>query len=460
MSIVFKTKTFISQIKQFIFLCICFVWSISLCKAQDNSFLSRKELIVKAIEQSYVIANTQAEINKTRIDRFKAYQAYLPNVSLNSTYTRLNDDIAMNLPSIKIPVPLPGLPPGFALEPSLPPIELQDKNIFKTDISASMLLFSGLKVPFLSKAAYHKELAEGYLLKKEEIDIIIEITDYYDRLALLDQSLIVLEDSKKRLDEETAFAEKAYKIGLISAYDLSKIEIVKQELKAKQIDIESKRKMIISKLNQMTNISKEELENIHPSLEIWNIDITNTQVESRTELKSLKEAINATDYSKKADLASYMPNVFAFSKKELYTKDLSALDPEWYIGVGLRWNILDGGQNYRNMQKTKLDLAIAQNNYDNTLSLLKLNMEKSQFELEEMNQLINVAYEKKNIAKKGLEISIKQYELGLSSITERLAAETDFQNACLEYLQSIYQQRLACTKFLEANGTLNIDVIK
>jgi len=437
----------------------CFLGMSFVSFGQSNNFLSRSELIKKAIDKSYLIANTNAEINKTRIDRYKTYQSYLPNISINSSYTRLNDDISMTLPTLKIPVSLPGLPPGFALEPSIPPIVLQNKNIFKTDVSASMLLFSGLKVPLLSKAAYHKELAEGYMIEKEEIDIMLEITDYYDRLALLDQSLIVLNDSKIRLDEETAFAEKAYKVGLISAYDLSKIEIVKQELKAKQIDIDSKRKMIISKLNQMTDISKEELENIHPSLEIWNIDISNTQVESRTELKSLKEAIYATDYSKKADLTSYMPNVFAFSKKELYTKDLSALDPEWYVGVGLRWNILDGGQNYRNMQKTKLDLSIAQNNYHNTLSLLQLNMEKSQYELEEMNQLINVASEKKNIAIKGLKISIKQYELGLSNITERLAAETDYQNACLEYIQSIYQQRIACTKFLEANGSLTIDKI-
>lgn len=426
---------------------------------QNDTSLSRYDLIKTAIGKSYEIVNINAEICKTRFDRYKAYQSYLPNISLNSSYTRLNSDIALSLPQMKIPVTLPGLPAGFALEPSIPPITLQDKNIFKTDISASMLLFSGFKVPLLSKAAYHKEIAEGYLINKEEIEIIIEVTDYYDRLAMLDQSLIVLEDSKKRLDEETAFAEKAYKVGIISSYDLSKIELAKQELEAKKIDIISKRKMIISKLNQMTDIPKEELETIHPVLKIWNVDVANKQVESRVELQTLKEVITATDYYKKADLASYLPSVFAFSKKELIKDDLSVLDPEWYVGVGLRWNLFDGMQNYRNFQKTKLDLTIAQNNYDNTLSLLKLNMEKAQYELEEMNQLINVAVEKKNIAKKGLEISIKQYELGLSNITERLTAETDYQNSCLEYIQSLYQQRIACLKFLEANGNLTIDKI-
>ena len=108
---------------------------------------------------------------------------------------------------------------------------------------------------------------------------------------------------------------------------------------------------------------------------------------------------------------------------------------------------------------SKLDEKIAKNNYDDAYSLLQLNLDKSKYDLEETNQLINVAVEKKNTAVKGLEISIRQYELGLGSITERLAAETDYQNSCLEYLQAIYNQRIATLKLMDASASLSIDKI-
>ena len=321
-----------------------------------------------------------------------------------------------------------------------------------------MVLFSGYKAPLLSKAALHKEKATTFMIEKETSNIIVDVIENFDHLALLDQSQIVLDESDKRLDEETAFAVKAYKNGLISSYDLSKIEIAKQELKAKVIDVNSKRKLVVAKLYQLTSVSKDSLMNIHPQLVIYNPSNGNT-IDERPELKALNEVMIANNYKMKSDVASYMPNVYAFGKRELYKEDLSVLDPLWYVGVGLKWNIFDGLQNYREMQKSKIDEKIAKNNYDDAYSLLQLNLDKSKYELEETNQLINVAVEKKNTAVKGLEISIRQYELGLGSITERLAAETDYQNSCLEYLQAIYNQRIATLKLMDASASLSIDKI-
>ena len=427
------------------------------CQDTYNNAITRKYLIERAVNKSYTISTYEAETDKTRYDRYKANEVYLPNLTFNSTYTLLNDDIKMTIPPMTIPVTLPGLG-TLSLSPHLDPIVLQHKDIFKSDLTATMVLFTGLKAPLLSKAALHKEKATTFMIEKETTNIIVDVMENFDRLALLDQSVIVLDESSKRLNEETAFAEKAYKNGLISAYDLSKIEIAKQELKAKVIDVNSKRKLVVAKLYQLTSVSKDSLITIHPQLVVYNSTSGNA-IDSRPELKALKEAMTANNYKMKSNLASYMPNVYAFGKRELHKEDLSALDPLWYVGVGLKWNVFDGLQNYREMQKSKLDEKIAKNNYDDAYSLLQLNLDKSKYDLEETNQLINVAVEKKNTAVKGLEICIRQYELGLGSITERLAAETDYQNSCLEYLQAIYNQRIATLKLMDASASLSIDKI-
>src|ERR1035437_11025189 len=106
------------------------LFSIAVVQAQQ---LTRRSLIEQAIAKSYDIQNQNAEAQKSHIDQIKAKEIYLPNLTLNSSYTLLNSDISMTIPQLKIPLALPGLPAGYTLEPKLDPIKLQSRNIFKTD---------------------------------------------------------------------------------------------------------------------------------------------------------------------------------------------------------------------------------------------------------------------------------------------------------------------------------------
>ena len=137
--------------------------SISVAQAQQ---LTRRSLIEQAIAKSYDIQNQHAEAQKSHIDQIKAKEIYLPNLTLNSSYTLLNSDISMIIPQLKIPLALPGLPAGYTLEPKLDPIKLQNRNIFKTDLTAQMILFTGFRAPMLSLAALHKEKAEEFLTEQ------------------------------------------------------------------------------------------------------------------------------------------------------------------------------------------------------------------------------------------------------------------------------------------------------
>ena len=412
--------------------------------------LTRKQLINRALNDSYTIKNQRNVARQTQYDIFKLYQTYIPGVSFNMSYTHLNDDIQFGIPAINLP-----LAPGKVISLDLPPITLQERNIFKTDISATMVLFTGLKVPYALNSLKHKMAAEDAIAVKEEVSVIKEVADYYDRLALIDQSLMVLNESELRLQRESAFADKAYKQGLIGAYDLSKIDIAVQELAARRIELSSNRRLVISKLYQLTGVSKDSLENIHPQLQVFTLSGVFDNPEERPELKALNERTEAGKSKSKMMLTPYLPNIVAFGKKEMRTEDLSAFDPQWYAGIGLRWNIFDGGLAYRDFQKARIDEDIARNDLLNARELFNLNLEKALSDAMLASELIAVADKRRITAEKGLELATRQYELGLSSITERLAAETDLQKAKFDFLQSIYNQRVASVSILEASGRLN-----
>jgi outer membrane protein TolC len=365
----------------------------------------------------------------------------------------------MTIPQLKIPLSLPGLPAGYTLEPKLDPIKLQNRDIFKTDITAQMILFTGFRAPMLSQAAMHKEKAQEFLTEQMKSQIILDVVSSYDQLALIDQSALVLNESAKRLDEETAVATKAKKVGLITSYDLTKIDVAIQELKSKQVELNSGRKLVAARLQQLTGTSKDVIVTIHPSLVPCLTPTMDTTVDNRAELKALNEVQQATDFKNKADQGAYLPTVAAFGKRELIKQDLSILDPLWAVGVGLKWSVFDGLQNFREIQKSKIDQEIARNNIRKTKDLLELNLEQAKLNLDQCNELISVSVEKRKYAQQALDISRKEYQNGLNSITELLASETEFQKASLDYQQSVYNQRLATLQLLEATGNLTLEQI-
>lgn len=427
-----------------------------LTTAQETQDGLRKELALAALKHSYPLQNFEAEIKKVKIDKLKAYQTFIPQISINGSYTHLNAPIEMTVPPIELnlPAPFPALP---AL--TLDPVRLQKQNILKTDISASMVLFSGMRVYYGTEALSHQQNATIELSKNEIAKTISELLLTYDRLAVIAQSEKVLQESELRLSKEAEFAAKALEQGLITPYDQSKIEIARQELEAKRLELSTAKSLTASKLSQLTGRPASDFFTLSPSLSIWKADSLGESYTTHPQYKALTEAAKAYNSKTKSTFSGYIPTVYAYGKKELLTDDLSALDPEWLVGIGVKWTIFDGLMSHRNTQQARLDEVIAQNNLKNADELLSLNLQKAKEELDLANQLIRVAEKKKTTAKKGLDIAMKQYELGLASITERVAAETDYQTAQLTYIEALYRQRTATATLLQATGSLNINQI-
>lgn len=413
---------------------------------------TRQALIEQALTKSYALANNQAEQRKVRLEKQGLKNQYLPEITINPTYTHLDRDISITLPRLPYqPLPKEVYSGPYELEQ-----QLQPQNILKATVQATMLLFSGTKIPTLSKALSFKEQAIDALADKERMAIIRDVTLAYDQLGLIAQSEQVLDEADKRLAEQVRFINKAVKEGLATPYDRSKVDLAVQDLRAKRVDLNGKRQLALARLTQLTGLPADQLSAIRPELTRLVDDTNVASVDNRPELKSLELAREATRYRQKATLSGYLPQVYAFGKNELYRKDLSAIEPYWYAGVGVRWTLFDKFASRTERRTAQQDLDISQNTLAQTRDLLTLNLQKSRSEMATANELVDVAQQKVGLARKALDIATRQYEQGLIRITERLEAETDYQKAELDYVQTIASQRAAQVAQLEATGTLTI----
>ena len=350
-------------------------------------------------------------------------------------------------------------------------------NYFGLDATATMLLYSGGQVPNLSKALNEKIKAQEALSDKCKSDVISEVITYYDQLALLNQSKQVLDESARRLAAEKKYANLALKNGLATSFDTLKIAVADANLQAKLSEYESKKKLLHQKLAQLTGKPAASFETINPGLELLLVADTSSDISNRAELKALTAGAEAQKFMLKAEKSHYLPKVQALASvryDNIFQADANfnspipmdmkvnniGLGPTYMVGVGFKWEIFDRSGGTAKVKQATLEVKKAENAREEAKELLQLNQTKVTTNYH--SAISQVAYKDKQrqAAQMALDLAQKSYNEGIINITERLAAETEMQNAELEYLQAVFAQRQATLECYKATGSLVLSNIR
>jgi outer membrane protein TolC len=140
--------------------------------------------------------------------------------------------------------------------------------------------------------------------------------------------------------------------------------------------------------------------------------------------------------------------------------DNIGLGPTLMVGVGFKWEIFDRSGGTAKVNQATLELKKAENAREEARELLQLNQTKVTTNYKA--SVSQVAYKEKQrtAARMALDLAQKSYNEGIINITERLATETEMQNAELEYLQAVFAQRQAALDCYKATGNLVLSNIR
>jgi outer membrane protein TolC len=350
-------------------------------------------------------------------------------------------------------------------------------NYFGIDVTAKMLLYSGGQVPNLSKALTEKIKAQEALSDKCKSDVISEVITYYDQLALLNQSKHVLDESAVRLAAEKKYAATALINGLATSFDTLKIAVANANLEAKLSEYESKKTLLYQKLSQLTGKPVSSFENMNPDLKLLLFANSSSDINNRAELRALTAGAEAQKYLLKSEKSYYLPKIQAiasarydnvFNAKADFNAPIPmnmkieniGLGPTYMVGAGFKWEIFDRSGGSAKVHQATLEVRKAENARDEARELLELNQIKVTTNYQA--SIAQVAYKDKQriAARMALELAQKSYDEGIINITERLATETEMQNAELDYLQSVFIQRQSVLDCYKATGDLVLSNIQ
>ena len=128
--------------------------------------------------------------------------------------------------------------------------------------------------------------------------------------------------------------------------------------------------------------------------------------------------------------------------------------PNILIGVGAKWELLDGHQHKNKLAQAKSDILINENKLLDAQEKLNLLLSKNNIDYETATEKLKVNKQQNIIATNNLEIASRRFQEGLIDVTERLAAENDYYKANLGYYSQIIDQRTKTYEILHTSGEL------
>ncbi|AUC86517.1 TolC family protein [Polaribacter sp. ALD11] len=454
----------LKQLNSFLLAFACFISSISIAQQLDSNL---KNLIEKGLQKSHKINIQNLESGQSKIDQKLAKSVFLPKVTFNGSYTRLDDNISFDGDTqnllistqkllIKEAAGIPFNSP-FPSNIQLEPVPyLQNKNILKSSMDVDWILFSGFEASNAIKASKFKEASLNYLVMAEKDKIALKIIETYDKLALVYASERVLNTSRNFLNEQKYYVKKAIENGLATPISRKKIELAEQQLAGKFLEFKHNKTLLIEVLHQLTGESRSNLNSFNPQLEVSTND-SSSSIKKRNEVKALEEAEKATLYKSKMEKSNFIPKLALKGHYEFIEDDLSLLDPKWYIGVGIRWNVFDGNQSRLKSEKSLMESQKYREQIEEANELIGLSIIKAELTNELSLQNTEIVQKEIELASDTYDMINKQYKNGLTSINDVLDALNDLEKANFKLQESFFNQRRAVTNLLYAKGILNYE---
>ena len=442
--------------------------------AQNNLSETEINLIYRSLEKSYTLKEASHELSIDSLESKTIRQNFIPTSELDALYGYGASRINVDIPTVQLPIT------GIELFEGETRFDT-DGQVFNTNLTAKALLFSGLQVNYGSKASEEKIKAKNFMLNATKSDIIKDIIDTFDKIELLKHSEIVITKSEERLAKEKERVVKAIENGLAIPYDRQKITAAELNLASKKVELYGNLSLLYLKLSMLTNVDIATLEKHQFDLKPWMIQSDTNTFNDRPELKALDASISAYDYKLKMNRNAFLPKIQALaslSYSNLFNANLETpyslpggeninlelnkfeLFPTYFLGVGMHWEIFSGLKNANETTKTSIEKSIAEEKKSDVEEKLELYAKKVQLDFEVKNQQLLFKEQEKEVAFNTLNIAIKSYQEGLISINDRLEAETDYQDAVLNYYKLIAQQRMAAIELLISTGSLQIENLK
>jgi outer membrane protein TolC len=347
---------------------------------------------------------------------------------------------------------------GSAAENADYNMKVQDDWFFNARLTVVWPIFTGLKIYSAYDAAKENVNARKAEFEMAQNTVLMDVATKYFTLRLCEELVGMRETTKKDLEEHLNRSKKLEEGGQISKTERLRAEVALAEAENAYEDAlrdQSLARMALASLLH-TDTSLTATTPVESPEGIRSMDeFKALAVEKHPGLRQLRTERKRNQNAIRAARADYFPTIALFGYKELYTRDLTILEPEWAIGAKLQWDLFKGGDTRAKVSSAKaMDRSLGSLE-EETIDNLKLLVEKRWREMEHAKGRLASLVKTRELAVEALRSQNKAYEAGLATGLEVVDAELALSRLQVADIKAHYDAVIAWLGLLEAAGEVS-----
>lgn len=446
-----KRIKYISQ-----FLAIYVLFSGGVVAQQE---ITLKDALLYALENSEVMKQARLDIESGQQKKTESLSSALPQITLNSSVT--------GNPIVQQFV-LPAAFMGGAEDEFVAIRAGQNWNAM-TQVTMSQQLynqqvFSGLKAARGSVAFY--ELSA----QLSEENVLQQVATNYYQLVVTREKMGVIDANITRVNELEKIVASQVDNGLARKIDLDRVRVNKTNLESQKLELQNgviqmenllKYYMGMPITEQITipETAHEELENYAKAM----ITTEELNVENLLSMQVLNKQAELLELQTKVNKAAQYPILYLSghytynsqsNKFNLYTDKALNYDMSSF-SLNLQVPIFDGLAKRSRVKASEIQLLQLRQEMTKTSNALTMSYHNSKMQIANSLKTIEVQDANKVLAREIYDVTNSNYQLGLSSLTDLINAETELRTAENSYNEALLQYKVAEIELIKARGEIS-----
>lgn len=423
---------------------------------QSGSF-SLEEAKQFAMENSYVLHNTNLDITKAQKEVWKTITIGLPQVSGSANY-----NMFLNLPVSLIPGEFFGGEPGTYM-----PVQFGQDYSSDFGFTVSQQIFDGSYIVGVGSSQIYLNLARQ-ANEKTEIDIRDAVAQSYYYVLIGQENKIVMQENLGNINKLYTETKVYYENGFREEQDVDQMklmvknaenEVVKAEREIKIAKVVLKYAMGYE-MEKEIELSDELNKFLDPLLTINNT--TGFDFSNHIDYRLAQTNFQVSEKLLKLEKAAYLPRLssfYSYSKTSFgNAANLFKSSVSWYpsslVGFQLSVPIFNSGQKMAKVKQALIEVDKAATQRKLAEVTLQKDYLTAVAEMESALEKFDNDKENRMLAEKILNKSKIKFNNGITSSTELSQMETQYIQSHGAFIGSTLQLLLSDLKLKKTNGTL------
>jgi len=377
----------------------------------------------------------------------EARAPYYPEVGITSGYARWERHAY--------------LPSGFA-SPTLAST-IGPTNDWFAGLAGSYVLFDGGQRAAELRAAMAREAGASQEATRIRQDLVFAVHQAYYGLAGAIDARAVADENLARAEEHLRLARERHAAGAVAGADVIRAEVDVADARLKRVRAESLIRVGTGQLNTVMGLAVDtpvtlsaDIEAVPPPGDVDLQGALRDAIQARPVLEAARQRVSAAASAVEATRSAFRPKIRTDWSLGLRDSDFFPNDPDWSVGVSVRWSLFDGFAKGHRVARARFQQAKDQTEQAGLELAVRNEAWSAYWKLKESFEAIEAAAVLVTGARDSVRVATERYAAGAGTVTEMLDAEAALARAEAARVEAQWGYRVAQSTFAWATGRLAV----